>query len=350
MQVARTKEGRLKVSSIPSYKNAARALKERLGEKKLRELTALQCQTAIDELKSRRGPRAGQPISWQQRQVHKMVLKNSISLAMRLGLVNTNVADAVRAESGSRKDPIVVSLDEVSKLVAYARTRHPLMEGVIIADVITGCRRGELLAIRWRDVNWKQQTIHIKQALTQVVPEYEEECAICARIHPQIIFGTPKTKPSLRTLPLVPELERVFEENRKRQLEDKDRLGSYYIDHDLIFAMPNGDPVIPSAISARVVRYMNAVGIRERGGRSPSMRTLRASSATALLDLGMPMDMVASVMGHTSQEITKRAYIDPAVLRATVAEAARGAVESIALAVADGRKSSDQGSDHNVGG
>jgi integrase len=153
----------------------------------------------------------------------------------------------------------------------------------------TGARRGEILGLRWQDVDLKAKTASIVQTVIAVDHEVQ--------------IGTPKTAKGRRSIVLdegtVTELRRW----RKRQAEERLLLGAGYRDHDLIFAKPTGEPLHPERVSREFVRRV------ERWDLPPlTLHGLRHTWATLALKAGVHPKVVQERLGHSTIAITLETY------------------------------------------
>jgi integrase len=133
---------------------------------------------------------------------------------------------------------------------------------------MTGCRQGELLALRWRDIDWTAQRVRVRQNLVRGA------------------FGTPKTKRASRSVPLADrvagELDRHFQRSR------------YQGDDDLVFCHPvTGDPLDASWVRRRFKDALAAAGVRP-----VRFHDLRHTFGTRMAAAGVPMRTLQEWLGH----------------------------------------------------
>ena len=153
----------------------------------------------------------------------------------------------------------------------------------------TGCRRGEALGVRWRDVDL--DTGHV--VLFQTVSAINHEL----RIAPRTKSGKPR--PIEIDATTISSLRAV----RKRQAQERLLLGPDYVDHDLVFARPDGTPQHPE-------HFSNAFDRRVARHELPRIRLhdLRHTWATLALAAGVDIKIVSERLGHASTKITWDIY------------------------------------------
>jgi integrase len=151
----------------------------------------------------------------------------------------------------------------------------------------SGCRRGELLAVQWSDINWVTRTLSITKSL--------EQTAAGVRVK-----TTKSKKPRHFMLPQSAIAALQFQ--RDQQTEHKRQFGKDYQDRGLVFAQLDGDFLQPDLVSQVMVRRMKQAGI------AASIHSLRHSHAAILLSRGVPLPAVSARLGHADVNITAKIY------------------------------------------
>ncbi len=196
-----------------------------------------------------------------------------------------------------------LTLEEVDALVEHARPGmfEAIDRAMYRTAAMTGLRQGELIALRWRDVDWPSSRIRVRQ--NYVLGE----------------FGTPKSKRSTRSVPMTDEvggeLERLFRASRCQT------------DDDLVFAHPHtGEPLYKPGVLRRMRKAMTAAGLDE----SHRFHDLRHTFGTRMAAAGVPMRTLQEWMGHRDLATTQRYadYAPSAHEAALVAGAFRRATDS----------------------
>jgi len=224
------------------------------------------------------------------RNMHTMLHK-ALRDAMRKNLVVRNVADAADpprlARPGENEmktwspEHLRVFLNEISK--------HRLGAAYILAAT-TGMRRGEVIGLRWRDVDLSARRLVIAHTITAV--GYK------------LVEGAPKTNRGRRTIALDVETARLLTEHRDRQRAEKDAVGIGYRDRGLVFAREDGSPVHPDYFSQTFDRTVARLGL-------PRIRLhdLRHTHATLGLAAGVPVKVMSSRLGHATSAFTQDVYM-----------------------------------------
>ena len=128
-----------------------------------------------------------------------------------------------------------LSPDESRRLIEAVRGDK--LEALYVLAVHTGMRQGELLALRWEDVDLNEGVIHIRRTL--------------ARSGGRIALGEPKTKGNRRAVHLTGAAVEALRSHLARQLEDIERVSDLYHDHGLDFTSEVGTLINPTNLRRR---------------------------------------------------------------------------------------------------
>ncbi len=262
----------------------ANHVKPALGRVKLRNLSAMHLQRLYrDRLDAGLSPATVQ-------KMHHVVHK-ALSQAVRWDLIARNPADAVKAPSPATEEMRPLSADEVRRLLDTAKGDR--LEALYVLAIHPGMRRGELLGLKWSDVDLEGGTVSVRRTLTRTDNGKG------------VALGDPKTKRSRRTVRLTREATEALRQHLARQLQQIEEAGDHYRDEGLVFATEAGTPINPSNLPQR--RF---APLLKRAGLSPSVRfhDLRHTTATLLLSRGVPPQVRPELVGPASVAITLDTY------------------------------------------
>ncbi len=159
----------------------------------------------------------------------------------------------------------------------------------------TGMRRGEVLGLRWADVDLDAGSLHITRTL--ITTDVQRKGS------PGFAWGTPKTKKGRRTVALDPATVLALRQHRTRQLAERLALGANYADGDLVVCGPDGSPLHPKSLSYKFGRAAKAAGLT-----TIRLHDLRHSHATLALKAGIHPRVVQERLGHANVSITLDTY------------------------------------------
>jgi integrase len=222
--------------------------------------------------------------------VHVMhaILHKALDKAVQWNLVARNVCDSVSLPRRARHEIQPLTVEQSQQFLAAAKG-HAL-EALFVLALITGLRRGELLALKWSDINLTDGTLQVKRNLTRA-PEggYTE--------------AETKTAKSRRNIILVTSAVEVLKQHRVRQLEAKLKAGTLWQERDLVFCTSHGTYLNAEYVLSPFKQLLLKAGL-------PDIRLhdLRHSTATLLLSMGIHPKVVQEMLGHSQIGITMDIY------------------------------------------
>ena len=214
-------------------------------------------------------------------------LHKALKQAVQWGLVPRNVTEAVTAPRPNKKEIHPLTPRQARTLLDNAgRDRF---EALYVLAITTGLRRGELLGLRWKDVDLERGYLQVRQQLV--------------RTKDGLTFTSPKGGKS-RSVRLSKRAIGALEGHRERQLEEKLRLDSLWKDNDLVFPTATGTPMDADNLVKRSFRPLVA------RARLPRIRfhDLRHTFATLLLSRGTHPKVVQEMLGHADISQTMDTY------------------------------------------
>lgn len=154
----------------------------------------------------------------------------------------------------------------------------------------TGIRRGEVLGLKWSDIDSDKRTMHIQRSLVTTATK-------------KVQFHPTKTPKSKRLIPLTPDVIRELESHRERQDEEKQKLQEAYIDSDMVFCREDGVPIHPDVFYSRFQKLLEKAKL-------PAFRVhdTRHTFATIALKAGEHVKVVQEILGHSSAGLTLNTY------------------------------------------
>jgi integrase len=233
---------------------------------------------------------------------HHRVLSQALRCAVKWGLLVRNPA-ALASPPRQRQHEVRVWDEEQTRLFLGEAKRSSRLYPLYLAAITTGMRAGELLGLRWRDVDLVAGVASVQQTFY--------------RLGGQKLFKAPKTAAARRAIALPGVLVEELRALREEQAEHRRLLGPAYADHDLVFCQPNGRPLHLHNLVRRDFR-----SLIERAGlpriRFHDLRHLHASHGARA---GVPVKVMQERLGHATPHFTMQVYTH--TLAGMQAEAAR---------------------------
>ncbi|MED4676802.1 site-specific integrase [Bacillus nitratireducens] len=268
IQTAKVLKGYLNSRIIPS-----------LGNIKLAKLTSLHMQNYVNSLRDE-GLKRGT--------IEKIIklIRNSLEHAIDLELITKNVAAKTKLPKGDKEELTVWNEQEVQLFLKATQDSRYSM--VFHMALVTGMRQGELLGVRWKDVNLEKGHLTISQTLSHDGKTF-------------LLGG--KTKSSLRKILLPASTVAKLKKHRTFVLKEKLSQGEEYQYNDLVMCTPSGTPINP----ANVRRSLNAL-IKKAAVPRIRFHDLRHTHATLLLAKGVNVKVISERLGHSNIKITLDTY------------------------------------------
>jgi integrase len=217
------------------------------------------------------------------------VVSSAFARAIRWGLVATNPVTNSEPPRVKKRLAIALAPSQQSTLIESASGPWCL-RAYLEVDAATGCRRGELLALRWSDI--VGNSAMVARSLTQTRHGLE--------------FKDTKTEKP-RSIYLPESTLAVLQAHRERQDAFRRQYGpDYSAGLDLVFANPDGTPLKPDSISATVSALYKRLKIAKPKGAA--LHLLRHTHTSVLLATGVPLPAVSARLGHSSVRTTQEIY------------------------------------------
>lgn len=261
-----------------------------IGHFKLQKLTAQQVQMFYAK-KLREGMTAS-----RVRRIHA-VLHKALNYAKRNRLVSNNVCDNLELPRERKPEMGALTIEQAKRLLQVVQGHH--LEMLITLAITTGMRRGELLSLRWQDIDIEKGVLRVRRTVNFISGH-------------GFIEGEPKTAKSTRDILLPSFVLTMLKQYRVEQAKMRVQADSTYIDRDLVFANEDGGFIRFTTLRYHFNRLLDEAGL-------PHIRfhDLRHSAASLLLSMGVPIKVVQELLGHNTVDMTLNTYshVYPAMRR-----------------------------------
>jgi integrase len=281
-------EARVKPSTFDSYRrNIEGHVLPAFGAKPLQQLTPPMLNALYAQLSSGskgRRPLAAKTIGYIHATIHK-----ALADAVDAGLLARNVADRAKPPRPSRRLTADIQAWEPHELARFLdHVRGTRLEAIWRLAAMTGMRRGEILGLRWGDLDLDAALLSVRHALVAVAYA--------------VIESTPKSH-NARVIDLDYETVEKLRMHRQHQQDERDEWGADYQDRDLVVAKENGEPIHPHTFSQSFERVILKAELRRI-----RLHDLRHTHATLALMAGVPVKVISERLGHESPAFTLKQY------------------------------------------
>jgi integrase len=293
----KTKEKKLARKTINEYRKLAKRINELLGHIRLSRLKPRHLQEFYDLLREpdarldgKEGPLSENAISHYHRLLHA-VLETAVKVDK---LIPENPAKEVQdPPTPGRPRPKYYDEEQTTKLLEA-------LEGVtgrffkykvfIILTLFLGARRGEILGLEWKDIDWDKGIIHIQRD-----SEYTEVDGIYA--------DDTKNETSIRDVSVPKEILDLLREYKAWQNKQRLKKGDKWIDTDRLFTQHDGKPMHPDTVSSWFADFIKANNLPPI-----TIHGLRHTNASIMIANNVDIITVAGRLGHADKATTTRIY------------------------------------------
>ena len=230
----------------------------------------------------------GMTLSPQTVRHHHTALHKALETAVEWGLLSRNVADAVKPPHVEHSDMQVWGENDVTQFLEAARSTP--YYALFYTALFTGMRRSELLALRWRDIDFILGQIYVSRSLHQLKDR-------------SFVFRSPKTAKGRRTVALPPSAVLVLNEHQNEQKLERVLLGMSLTDDALVFSGIEGNPSRPNSITRAWTSLVSHAGLK-----AIRLHDARHTHASLMLKQGIHPKIVQERLGHATIAVTLDTY------------------------------------------
>jgi integrase len=274
----------VKATTFERYEQIARLhLKPSLGRVKLKGLTPAHVRGLYRE-KLEAGSSA-RTVRYMHTTLHK-----ALKQAVMDGLIPRNATEAVTPPQSSREEMCPLTPEQAKLLLQVAHEAGDRLAALYVLAIHTGLRQGELLGLKWDDVNLEDGSLQVRRtlAITKNGP----------------VLTPPKTTGSRRSVKLTSKAIEALKRHLERQLGEIDWIGSLWSENGLIFASEKGEPINRHNLTRRSFKPL----LKRAGLPQIRFHDLRHTCATLLLTRNVNVKIVSEMLGHSTIAITLDTY------------------------------------------
>lgn len=224
-------------------------------------------------------------------------IKSGLSQALNENYISKNYASLVTLKKKEQKKEVeYLTIEEQNRFLAVCKGHR--LEALFYMALSTGLRLGELLALTWNDIDFAAATVSVNKNVKLVgIPDKNGNKEY------KIIVQEPKTKSSIRKVPIPVIALDVLKQHKKLQLHERIKTGEVYENNNIVFANPLGGYTNESNLRKIYKRLLIKSEIEE-----VKFHSLRHTYATTLFIKGVSPKVVQSLMGHSDIATTMNIY------------------------------------------
>lgn len=285
---------KLRPSTWASYRlNVEHYIAPALGTIPLQNLTAAKLNAFYADLLRNGRTRGDGGLSRRSVRYVHTIIRKALHEAVRWNRLARNVADLADppSQGATPQEMKVWDADELRRFLEHVRDDRYYAAWLVAAT--TGVRRGELLGLRWRDVDLVAGRVGITQSLV----------AFRRGSAGDVVYSPPKTAKGRRSIALDATTLATLKSHRGRQVEERLAWGGAYQNNDLVFAREDGSAIHPDNFSWWFRQHVKAAELLPI-----RLHDLRHSHATLALRAGVHPKVVSERLGHATVSITLDTY------------------------------------------
>lgn len=264
-----------------------------IGHLRIDKITGRHIQQFINDLAlNGRNKKNGKPLSRKTVIHHLNFISDVFGYAIKLSMLNDNPCRNVTVPKGEKKEKQIYTLEEIAQIFELLDGEDvPTKFRVFIKlAVYSGFRRGELLGLEWKDINWESNLISVRRTSNYTVEKGN-------------YTDTTKTKMSQRTLKFPDYVIELLRELKAEQETEAERVGNKWIDTDRLFTKWNGEPMGNCTPYSWFRKFCDRNNIR-----FCDLHSLRHFYASALINEGVDAAAVSGALGHSVISTTTSIY------------------------------------------
>ena len=281
-------------STYYSYKNIIKSHLGNLGNKRLADITNLMVQS---HLLSLRNLTTGEKLS------PKMLInvRNFISLvfnyAIQNRMLNYNPVQGVKLPRQVNRPTPALTIEQQKRLETEVRECERLIMFAVILDLYTGLRKGELLALQWKDIDFEKGSISVTKQLTRHHSKDDPS-------HTSVLdLAPPKTEASIRKVYMIDALKLELLTYKEKMIAWKEENGFEHSEDDFLFTSGKNTAIEPRRFYQYYKELLDVAGIEDA-----TFHSLRHTFATRCLESGIDIVTVSKILGHADSRITANTY------------------------------------------
>lgn len=272
----------LRHTSYERMKQLTQRVYPAIGHLRLDKITGRHIQQFINDLAlNGKSLKTGKPLSRKTVVHHLSFISDVFGYAVKMDMLSENPCKRVSVPKGEKKEKEIYTLEEIEQLFGLLEEAPLKYRTFFTLAIYSGFRRGELLGLEWKDIDWEGRVISVRRTSNYTADK-------------GIYTDTTKTKKSQRSLKFPIVVMDLLKAYKAEQDEERKKLGSKWIDNDRLFVKWNGEPM-----NNNTPYFWFHEFCEEHNFRFCDIHSMRHFYASALINEGVDAAAVSGALGHS---------------------------------------------------
>lgn len=220
----------------------------------------------------------------------EVLLNEALDMAFKLRMISQNPNLLTVIPKKTKYEAKVLTIEEVERILT--ETKEEELYPIIATTLYTGMRKGEVMALKWENVDFEERRIFITTSLCRIENDNLDEKG---QRHSSYQIMEPKTKKSIRMIPMLDEVYEALVEQKKRQEKRKIAYADIYVDQGFVFDDVTGNYLPQRQFMNKYHKFLKKYGITDI-----RFHDLRHTFASLLIESDVSMKIVQELLGHST--------------------------------------------------
>lgn len=284
-------EGHLKVLTLKRLKQCQARTYQAIGHLPIGKISTMQIQKFINNLaEDGINLHTGGGLSSKTQKLYLNFISDVMNFAIRCNMISRNPCHGVQVIATKKKEREMYTVEEAQEFLNHLQNAPIKYRTFFILAIFSGFRRGELLGLEWKDIDFENCVITVRRTSL-----YAKEKGI--------FEGTPKTEGSYRCLKLPAKVMEALREYKQAQDEDIRKLGDRWHDTDRLFTTWDGLPMGPDSVRHWLEKFCKREELRY-----VNVHSFRHLNASMLIRNGVDVRTVSAALEHSQTSTTLNIY------------------------------------------
>lgn len=281
----------LKSTTYTRQRQLTKRVYAAIGHIRLDKLTTREIQKFINSLaKDGVNENTGKALSKKTMVHYLSFISTVIDYAIKMDMLTDNPCRRVTIPKGDKKERKILTIEQTEEFIKLLQTTPLKYQAFFMLDIYSGMRRGEMLGLEWKDIDFQSGVIHIQRTSNYTKAR-------------GIYTDTTKTESSVRFVKVPVEVVDILRQYKAEQNTEREKMGSKWHDTDRLFVKYDGQPMNPQTPYGWLKEFCEKNGLPFYG-----IHQFRHLHTSLLIGAGIDPTTVSGLLGHSQVTTTLNLY------------------------------------------